>query len=294
MFRKWGIATKSTVPGVLIAVLACSAAYFVIFAQQRQLAIDGAVRTARVVSNQVAADRQVYSGEVVGKLKRDGLAVVPANQATYRSITGGIPLPATFVHATSDAVNKGKNKTHTIDLLSLWNINKVKGPRSAWEEHALRQVADSPEEVASQVQGSGASARLHVVTADRGTASSCITCHNQHPESPRRDFRLGDVMGGLVVSLPLAGEFAAAQSNALVLTGLLAAGFFILLLLQWLLVNRKLVRDIAQLEEAARKISLGEMDAPIPHRRTDEIGDLAIAFERMRTSVREAMNQFQA
>lgn len=293
MFRKWGIATKSTVPGLLIAGVACSGAYFLIFAQQRQLAIDGAERTAEVVSNQVAADRQVYTAEVVGKLRRDGVAVVPANQATYRSISGGIPLPATFVHATSDVVNKSPRKTHTIDLLSLWNINQVKGPRSPWEEHALRQVADNPDEVASQVEGSGAAARLHVVTADRGSASACISCHNQHPESPKRDFRQGDVMGGLVVSLPLAGEFALARSNALVLTSLLAAGFFVLLLLQWLLVNRKLVRDISQLEEAARKVSLGEMDAPIPHRRTDEIGRLANAFERMRTSVREAMNQFQ-
>ncbi len=33
--------------------------------------------------------------------------------------------------------------------------------------------------------------------------ASCVECHNTHPDSPKRDFKLGDVMGGVVVTLPL-------------------------------------------------------------------------------------------
>ena len=30
-----------------------------------------------------------------------------------------------------------------------------------------------------------------------------MECHNQHPRSPRRDFKLNDVMGAIVVRVPL-------------------------------------------------------------------------------------------
>jgi hypothetical protein len=30
-----------------------------------------------------------------------------------------------------------------------------------------------------------------------------VSCHNGHAESPRKDFKLNDVMGGVVVALPL-------------------------------------------------------------------------------------------
>ena len=41
------------------------------------------------------------------------------------------------------------------------------------------------------------------VYADRATLPSCVECHNRHPRSPRRDFKLNDLMGALVVRVPL-------------------------------------------------------------------------------------------
>ena len=32
---------------------------------------------------------------------------------------------------------------------------------------------------------------------------ACIGCHNAHPRSPKKDFKLDDVMGGLVIEIPL-------------------------------------------------------------------------------------------
>jgi hypothetical protein len=33
--------------------------------------------------------------------------------------------------------------------------------------------------------------------------AACVECHNAHPSSPKKDFKVGDVMGGLVISFPL-------------------------------------------------------------------------------------------
>lgn len=39
--------------------------------------------------------------------------------------------------------------------------------------------------------------------ADVAVAEACIDCHNKHDESPRHDFKLDDVMGGVVIRIPL-------------------------------------------------------------------------------------------
>ena len=41
------------------------------------------------------------------------------------------------------------------------------------------------------------------VYADIAVAAACVDCHNEHRETPRTDFKLGDVMGGVVLRIPL-------------------------------------------------------------------------------------------
>ena len=38
---------------------------------------------------------------------------------------------------------------------------------------------------------------------DKALSSHCADCHNVHSESPKRDFKAGDVMGGMLVTIPL-------------------------------------------------------------------------------------------
>jgi len=33
-------------------------------------------------------------------------------------------------------------------------------------------------------------------------ARACVTCHNKYPNSPRREYKVGDVMGG-IITLPI-------------------------------------------------------------------------------------------
>jgi len=42
---------------------------------------------------------------------------------------------------------------------------------------------------------------FQAIYPDLAVAPSCAHCHNIHPESPRKDFATGDVMGGIVVTI---------------------------------------------------------------------------------------------
>ena len=49
----------------------------------------------------------------------------------------------------------------------------------------------------------GSDAYLQAVYADKAVSQACIGCHNAHPDSPKRDFKQNDVMGGMIVTIPL-------------------------------------------------------------------------------------------
>ncbi len=285
-FKNWKLRTKVIVPALAIMILLSVAISSLIYRQQKQTAIAQARQTAHAVAAQIAADRAVYTDKVVTKLNGEHADIQFADMKTVGA-PKSLPLPASFVHLTSNIVDA--RGFHTADLLSLWNINPDKGPPSDDIRRALEEVSHNPDTTDEIVIDQGKDARFVAVTADLASANGCVDCHNHHPLSKRHDFRLNDVMGGLVISIPLAKPLADASQNALVLAvGLIAAFGLVLIVvssIQWTFISKPLLK----LEQAADQISLGEIETPIVADSTDEVGSLAKAFERMRVSLARAM-----
>jgi hypothetical protein len=88
-------------------------------------------------------------------------------------------------------------------LISLWPINERNGPATDFERTGLGNVLVSPDRPYTGIITSGGSRHFQAVYADRAVSQACIGCHNVHPKSPKRDFKLNDVMGGVVITIPL-------------------------------------------------------------------------------------------
>jgi predicted Zn finger-like uncharacterized protein len=69
--------------------------------------------------------------------------------------------------------------------------------------------------------------------------------------------------------------------------------FTLLGCLSFLLVARTISTPIQSLTQAAERLSLGEIDSPIQVRGSGEIRDLAASLERMRFSIKEAINRLK-
>ncbi|MBN1352516.1 HAMP domain-containing protein [candidate division KSB1 bacterium] len=59
------------------------------------------------------------------------------------------------------------------------------------------------------------------------------------------------------------------------------------------LLGRRMSRPIVELTKAADAISLGNFSNAVTAKTKDEIGELAIAIERMRTSLQKAMDRLR-
>ena len=195
---------------LVVGLAMAGVGFFVINEIQRNAVKDEAINTAESVVAQMLATRSVYTKDVVGKLQSDGVEVDFAPDHLERERV--IPLPATMVHLISDEVNK--KGLYTIDLISPWAINPVQLPRTDWERESTAALIEDPRSPQSKIEVSRGRTRLLYMASDFASAPACVSCHNAHPESPKRDYDLGDMMGALVVTVPLTEEFSAAQKQS--------------------------------------------------------------------------------
>src|SRR2546422_660925 len=91
-------------------------------------------------------------------------------------------------------------------LISLWPINKRSGPKTPFENTGLSETLQHPDRRYSEVVMNGPDTFLQAVYADRAVSQACIGCHNAHPDSPKRDFKLNDVIGGMIITVPLKNQ----------------------------------------------------------------------------------------
>jgi hypothetical protein len=149
----------------------------------------------------MSADRTVYTRQVVNRLQNDE-KIIKATEHWKDEKT--LPLPAQMFRMGAEMVAE-KKSGFSYALLSSWPVNKQNAPKTEVEKKGLGFVVDSPGKNYYAEEELGDKRYFTAVYADTAVAPACVTCHNEHKDSPRRDFKLGDVMGGVVIRIPLAG-----------------------------------------------------------------------------------------
>ena len=144
------------------------------------------------------SDRTVYAQKIVERLGNQN--IIQAREDWQK--TNALMLPAQFLMHTSDRMRE-KNLDLDFELISLWPINPDHGPTGEFERTGLEAVEIHPIRPYVGYIKVGRKHFFQAVYPDRAVTQACVTCHNAHPKSPKRDFKLHDVMGGFVITLPL-------------------------------------------------------------------------------------------
>src|SRR5262249_41249762 len=147
----------------------------------------------------IAADRTVYTREVVNRLQAE--KVLRASEHFKDDKT--LPLPAQMLRMAAETVQKS-DKGLTYALLSPWPVNKRTAPTTSVEIEGLKRVVASGASYYAE-ESLGGKKYFTAVYADKAVVQACVDCHNDNADSPRTDFKVGDVMGGVVIRIPLGG-----------------------------------------------------------------------------------------
>lgn len=145
------------------------------------------------------ADRTVYTRLIVNRLQNEE-EVIKASE--HWKDDKALVLPAQmFRYGAERVAESGANFSYS--LLSLWPINKQNNPRTDIEKQGLEYINANPGNNYYGEESLGGKKYFTAIYPDVAVAKACISCHNAHKDTPRDDFKMGDVMGGVVIRIPV-------------------------------------------------------------------------------------------
>ena len=145
------------------------------------------------------ADRAVYTKKVINRLVKDE-KVIKASE--HWQDDKALPLPAQMFRMGSERVAE-KTSDFSYSLISAWPINKQNEPKTDAEKEGVKFIEDNPGQNFYKQETLGGTTYFTAIYPDVAVAPACVSCHNEHKDTPKTDFKIGDTMGGVVIRIPL-------------------------------------------------------------------------------------------
>jgi methyl-accepting chemotaxis protein len=192
---------------VSIGILASTTALvFYISSQQKKNTIETATISAKSTIEQFKTLRAYYTENVIKKTKEAGLKA----DFDHKGIAGVVPLPATMIHDLSEILNK-KEGGARLNLYSTYPFpNRKDRALDGVALEALEEIQKNNDLVYVKVIEEKDLLNVRVAIADK-MGDACVACHNNHPLSPKKDWKVGDVRGVLEVDIPMTVQRKASQ-----------------------------------------------------------------------------------
>jgi hypothetical protein len=146
-----------------------------------------------------------FYSEIVDRI--DPKKVVVTDQ--YRHMAGAIPLPATFTIDAGERISRADSGMQ-VRVFSRYPWRKDGGPKDEFEQRALDWLEKKPDVPYREFTSVGSKRSLVYATA-RKMELSCVKCHNASDRSPKKDWKVGDVVGVLKIVRPLDRDIARTQ-----------------------------------------------------------------------------------
>ncbi|MBC7818879.1 MAG: PAS domain S-box protein, partial [Planctomycetaceae bacterium] len=242
----------------------------------REMAYQGAALQARTIEEV----RHFYTNKVVDRLKKHGI------EAThdYQSKEDAIPLPATLTIELGERLsNPSRGQGATVRLLSEYPFPHRQGrPLDLFEQAAITHMRVKDGEPFWRIEKLENQPVIRLALADR-MKQSCVDCHNTHPQSPKRDWKVGDIRGVVEVIQPLDKEIETAHAGLLNTINGAVAVYGLGLLGMLLLLHRvhRTSQQLRQTDARTRAIVGNAADGIITfdqHLRIEEFNDAAEAM----------------
>jgi uncharacterized protein DUF3365 len=202
--ERWRVRAAALVPLLLVGVAGLAAAVSGCNGRTTAGASAGVAggaerRIADAMYAVLSSDRAVYTREVVDRLQNQDKVISASEHFREEKL---LPLPAQMLRMSAEEIRK-KRHDFAVALLSPWPINRQNAAHTEVEKAGLEAITRNPDQPFTAEETLGKDRYFTAVYADRAISEACVACHNKHEESPRHDFKLGDVLGGIVIRVAM-------------------------------------------------------------------------------------------
>jgi hypothetical protein len=195
---------RGLITGLLIAVLLL-ALPVAVWLDLTNLAEAALRRQASDLNSVITSVRGYYATNVVGRvLANPGSTQVVHN---YEAIPGAIPIPATLSLELGRVIGAQQENIRYRFVSDFPFKNRTPHQLDEFEKSSLESLRNNPNQKIVDTSASVFSDSVRLI-APVIMGAACVSCHNIHPESPKRDWKVGDVRGiqEVAITQPIAAN----------------------------------------------------------------------------------------
>jgi adenylate cyclase len=183
---------------VLLVLLLLAGLPLAVWLDLRDLADTNLRRQAADLNTVISSMREYYATNIVGRvLALPGTTKVVHN---YLDIPGAIPIPATLSLELGKVISERQQNIAYRFVSDYPFKNRPAHALDQFEINALAKLRQNSSQGLSQVSGTISNDQVRFITPVI-MGQACVSCHNSHPESPKIDWKVGDVRGIQEVSI---------------------------------------------------------------------------------------------
>lgn len=162
-------------------------------------------RQATDMNSLLTSVRSYYASNVVGRiLSHSGQTQVIHN---YETVPGAVPIPATLSLELGKVISEQQQNIVYRFVSDYPFRNRAPHQLDSFETGALAALRENPNQKIEDASHSLFSDRVRLI-APITLGAACVSCHNTHPESPKKDWKVGDVRGiqEVIITQPIAAN----------------------------------------------------------------------------------------
>ena len=252
---------------------------FVVFHSIWDHAESEARRNAQQFNLLISTMRSYYSDNVAGRILGSRGAPITLTER-YHDTPGGVPIPATLSIELGYAIqDRLKGSGFSMSFVS--DAPFTHRPRAALDDFqatALQTFRSQPElQETSRLEDLGGGIRRVRLAVPVRMEAPCVACHNSHPNSTVRTWKVGDVRGIQDVTVDLSLQEQTEDTLALSLYLLFFTGTCVAALVEHRRANQRLRGFNAELQQSQEKLQASELSL---RTKVDELNRMKEVLDR--------------
>ena len=269
MMKNMTIGPKFILSISAVALLVITIGLVVLY-QQEETKMDTMLggRSA-VISTQIMISRAYITQNYVAKIKKSKAAGEIQILKDHTGVPDAIPFPATAVREMGEEATR--TGLYSARLVSQNPMNAANTPKDNFENEAIRAIMSGADHYSRRDDVNGVQTFRRAI-ADKASSAACLSCHTNN--------QVGDTLGMLSLSLPMAEAVNLSNKSMWQTGGLMAAMVVSIMIVTYFLLRNIVLKPLEKMSDISRDIAKGEGDLTkrVPSEGNDELARMGSYF----------------
>ena len=277
MYQNLSIKMKIFIPVVLSSIISIVFIAYTVKHINESNMIEQSVKQGTDTVEQYKKIREYYTKKVVVPVKKNHAMKINFDHADKLDT---IPLPATMIHDLSKIISENENGIK-LKLYSNYPFpNRASRTLDSFGKEALSQFDGGNYDTYSKEATLDGKEVVRVAIPDFMVADACVNCHNSRADTPKNDWKLGDVRGVLEVIVPIEEQIEASNDVIKITVGWIFVLEILTFIMLFFVINRYVIKNLNEFSDGLSGffdfIANGDKDVKLlVSTNDDEIGHMA-------------------